>query len=342
MKIGLVGYQGSGKSSLFEWLTDVAADPSLSHTGQTAMAQVPEPRVSALCEIYHPKKTHFASLELVDTPGLSRTHEGSATRLATIREAGCLVHVVAAFDGSNPEADLKGFEEDLLLTDLEIMTGRVERIRESIKKPRPNREQLQTELEAIEPLVAVLEQGQSLHQHEMTDEQSKAVRSFQLLTDKPRLAIVNVADDEQDLGKYECWSTDTVSVVALPVGLELELARMSPEEAADFRTEMGIEGFDRDGLVRKLMDTSGQMLFLTAGDKEVRTWMIPSGSTALEAADSIHSDLARGFIRAETMCCEDLIRLGSEREVKQQNLMRQEPKDYVIQDGDILNIRFSV
>ena len=342
MKIGLIGYRRSGKSSLFEWLTGVPADPSLAHTTQSAMAPVPEPRVAALCHIYHPKKTHLAALELVDTPGLNRTHEGSASRLALLREAGCLVIVVAAFDGSDPLADLRAFEEDLLLADLEITSGRMERIRESLKKPRPNRDQLQAELEAIQPLVTLLEQGQSLHEYQMTDEQAKATRSFQLLTDKPRLAIVNLADDSQDASRFQQASTDLVPVMTLPVGLERELSRMDPAEAAEFRREMAVPGCDRDALIRRLMDVSGQTLFLTAGEKEVRTWMIPKGATALEAADAIHSDLARGFIRAEIMSCDDLLRLGSEREVKQHHLVRQEHKDYVIQDGDILNIRFSV
>ena len=131
-------------------------------------------------------------------------------------------------------------------------------------------------------------------------------------------------------------------MVALPVGLELELARMSPQEAAEFRQEMGIGGFDRDGLIRQLMDTSEQMLFLTAGEKEVRTWMIRQGGTAIDAADGIHTDFARGFIRAERMTCDDLFRLGSEREVKAAHLMHREPKDYVIQDGDILHILSNV
>ena len=117
---------------------------------------------------------------------------------------------------------------------------------------------------------------------------------------------------------------------------------MDPTERDEFRQEMGIQSFDRDSLIRTIMDQSGQMLFFTAGEKEVRTWLIPQGATAVEAADSIHSDMARGFIRAETMSCDDLVRLGSERDVKAENLMRQEPKDYVLQDGDIINIRFSV
>jgi ribosome-binding ATPase YchF (GTP1/OBG family) len=133
-----------------------------------------------------------------------------------------------------------------------------------------------------------------------------------------------------------------VEAVAVPLGLELELARMTPEDRAAFREEMGVGGFDRDSLVRKLLATSGEMLYFTAGEKEVRTWMLRQGGTALEAAANIHTDLARGFIRAEVMKCADLVRLGSEREIKAQGLVRQEPKDYVVQDDDILNIRFSV
>jgi hypothetical protein len=117
---------------------------------------------------------------------------------------------------------------------------------------------------------------------------------------------------------------------------------MTPEDRAEFEREMGVGHGDRDSLLRTILNVSGQMLYFTAGDKEVRTWMLRQGGTALEAADNIHSDLARGFIRAEVMQCADLIRLGSEREIKAHNLMRQEPKDYVIRDGDILHIRFSV
>jgi ribosome-binding ATPase YchF (GTP1/OBG family) len=133
-----------------------------------------------------------------------------------------------------------------------------------------------------------------------------------------------------------------VELVAIPLGLELELARMSPDDRAEFIAEMGLNRADRDNLLQKIMAVSGQFLYFTAGEKEVRTWMLHIGGTALEAADNIHSDLARGFIRAEVMRAEDLIRLGSEREIKAHNLMRQEPKDYVVKDGDILHIKFSV
>ncbi|HEX4143012.1 MAG TPA: DUF933 domain-containing protein [Pirellulales bacterium] len=343
MKIGLVGYQGSGKSSLFEWLTGVRADPALAHVSQSAMAPVPEPRVEKLCGVYHPKKVTLASLELADTAGLSRSHEGNAAKLGLIREAGALVVVVAAYDPSaNPIADLNRFAEDLLLADLQIITGRVERLRESTKKPRPGRDLELAELAALEPLVATLEAGTPLHSIDLTDEQLKATRSFRLLTEKPRLIVMNVADDAEHPEKLLASLSGQGAAAAIPLRLEMELARISPAERAQFLEEMGLTGYDRDSLLRTILDVSDQMLYFTAGEKEVRTWMLRKGGTALEAADNIHTDLARGFIRAETMNCDDLIRLGSEREIKAAGLVRQEPKDYVIQDGDILNIRFSV
>ena len=342
MKIGLVGYQGSGKSTLFEWLTETPADPSLTHTTQSAMATVPDARVDMLCDVYHPKKVTLARIEIVDTPGLSRSHEGSAVRLGLIRDCGCMIVVVAAFDGGDPAESLGRFEEDLLLADLEIIGGRVDRLEEQVKKPRPDRDELRAQLDALRPLVEVLESGKSLREIELTDEQRKATRSFQLLTEQRRLVVVNTADDEENPRRFEGTAEDGSQMIAVPIGLELELARMSPEERAEFREEMGLAGFDRDGLVRTLMDVSGQMLFFTAGEKEVRTWLFRKEGTAVEAAGQIHTDMARGFIRAETMTCDDLVRLGSEREMKAHNLVRQEPKDYVIQDGDVLNIRFSV
>ena len=341
MKIGLAGYQGSGKSTLFEWLTGVRPDPAQAHAGQAAMATVPDDRVEPLCAIYHPKKITLAALELVDTPGLSRAHEGNPARLGLIREASSLIMVVPAFQGSEPRQDLASFEEDLLLADLEIVTGRVERLRESVKKPRPNREQELIELAALEPLLATLESGQPVGSS-MNDEQLKATRSFRLLTEKPKLIVVNLTDDEDDMEKYAGLAAEGQRVIGVRLGLELELARMSPEDRADFEREMGLTGSRRDELIKTILDVSGQFLYFTAGDKEVRTWMLRQGGSALEAAADIHSDLARGFIRAETMHCDDLIRLGSEREVKAQHLVRQEAKDYVVKDGDILHIRFSV
>ena len=304
---------------------------------------MPDDRVEPLCGVYHPKKITLASLELVDTAGLSRSHEGNATRLSLIREAGALVFVFGAFDRSaDPVGDLRRLDEDLLLADLQIVSGRVERLRESTKKPRPGRDQELIELAALEPLAAILETGVAIKAADMTEDQLKATRSFRLLTEKPRLIVLNTADDEEKPERFLEKLAGLGPVVAAPIGLELELQRMEPEEREAFKQEMGITLYDRDSLLRTILDVSGQMLYFTAGEKEVRTWMLRKGGTALEAAANIHTDLARGFIRAETMQCADLIRLGSEREIKAAGLVRQEPKDYVIRDGDILNIRFSV
>ncbi len=344
MKIGLVGYQGSGKSTLFHWITGVAPDPAAAHTGQSAMAPIPDARFEPLCNIYHPKKVTHAAIELVDTPGLSRTHEGNAQRLATIREAGCLVFVVAGFDAVDPAADLRSFDEDLTLADMEILSNRIHRVEEQIKKPLPRLEhqQLEGEHATLKLVLASIEAGQPLRESQMTDEQQRFTRAFRLLAEKPRLVIVNTADDESVPSRFTALSTPEVQVLAVPAGLELELSKMSPKDRADFIAEMGITTTDRGQLVRTLLKASRQTTFFTAGEPEVRTWLLREGGTALEAADGIHTDLARGFIRAEVMTVADLVRLGSEREIKAHHLLRQEPKDYVVKDDDILLIKFSV
>jgi hypothetical protein len=339
MKIGIVGYQGSGKSTLFQWLTGHVPNPAHAHEAQTAMATVHDPRIVSLCEVYKPKKVTEAHLEMVDTPGLSRSHEGSAARLALIREAGCMVVVVASYDGADPLADLTRFEEDLLIADLDIVSGRIERLRDQIKKPRPNRDELVKELAALEPLQPVLEAGRSLHNLDLTPEQSRVIRCFQLFSDKPRLVVINAADDDADLARFDGRGPAGVPLVTVPLRLQLELSGMDPAEREAFCAELGVSFLDRAALIRQIMSASRQMLFFTAGDKEVRTWMIHQGGTAVEAAAGIHTDLAKGFIRAEVMTVADLLRLGSEREVKAHNLMRKEHKDYVIQDGEILLIQ---
>ncbi len=342
MRIGLVGYQGSGKSSLFQWLTGVQPDPSLAHTMQQATTPIIDERMDQLCEIYQPKKVTHAMLTVVDTPGLNRSHEGSAARLAVIREAGCLVIVVAAFAGAKVAEDLQSFQEDLLLADLEIVSNRVEKLRESVKKPRPNRDKELLELAALEPVLNHLEAGQQLQTFALNAEQQRAIKSFQLLTLKPQFAVINVSDDEQNPDRFLAGLTENVAAIAVSVTLQRELDGLEPQAREEFCQEMGVSPFNRNQLIQAMMDASGQMLFFTAGDKEVRTWLIPKQATAEDAAAGIHTDLARGFVRAEVMTCNDLFRLKSEREVKAQNLMRKEQKDYVIQDGDILHILANV
>jgi GTP-binding protein YchF len=341
MKIGIVGYQGAGKSTLFHWLTGVAPDPSLAHTTQSAMALIPDPRIAQLCEIYKPKKITQAALEIVDTPGLSRTHEGSAQKLAAIREAGALVMVVAAYGGTDPAADLRNFDDDLLIADLDILSGRVERLKDQLRKPRADKEKDQQELDLLTPLLAELESGKPLHSYPLSAEQRKAIRSFQLFSEKPRLIVVNTSDTEAQPDRFRPLAPEGTDLFAFSISLQMDLAAMSPEERDEFCREMQIQPADKDELIRRIMHASGQMTFFTAGEKEVRTWLLEQGGTALEAAAGIHTDLARGFIRAETMTVSDIVRLGSEREIKAAGLMRQEPKDYVIKDDDIINIKHS-
>ncbi len=339
MKIGIVGYQGCGKSTLFHWLTGIEPDLARAHETQAAMATVADPRLLQLRDIYNPKKLTQAAVEMVDTPGLSRSHEGSAAKLAMIREAGCLVVVVAAYGGADPAADLSNFEDDLLIADLDIVSGRVERLREQVKKPRPNRDELQKELAALEPILEALESGQTVRELELSPEQQRVIRSFQLFSDKPRFLVVNTDDDEAEPQRLATLAPEGTDAVPVSLSLQIELSQMEQAERDEFCQEMGVAPFDRDELVRRIMAASGQMLFFTAGEKEVRSWLIRRGGTAVEAADGIHTDLARGFIRAEVMKCDDLIRLGSEREVKANNLLTKEHKEYVLQDGDIVLIQ---
>ena len=343
MKIGIVGYKGSGKSTLFEWLTGVKADPSLAHGMQSAMAAVPEPRVAALCEIYKPKKVVYASIEIVDTPGLARDQEGNPSRLAQLREVDCLLCVVPVFEGSDVQKEMQTFEEDLVLADLELVMNRIERVKGPQKRnlSKADNDKLTYELQTLEMVQAAIESGKPLREDELSEDQQKVTRAFRLMTEKPRMVIVNTPDDATDLESYQDFATDKCPMAAVSVRLENELAVMSPEERTAFLDEMGLTASDRDKILKMLLDASGQMLFLTAGEKEVRTWLVRKNGTAIEAAAEIHTDMAKGFIRAEIMKCDDLIRLGNERAVKAENLNRREPKDYVIQDGDVILFHFS-
>ena len=343
MKIGLVGYKGSGKSALFEWLTGVKADPALAHSSQSAMMAVPEPRIEALCEIYKPKKVTYASIEIVDTQGLARDQEGNPARLAQLREVHCLLCVVPVFEGSDLQKEMAAFQEDLILADLELVMNRIDRVKGPQKRTlsKADNDKLAFELETLEMVQAALESGKPLREDELSEEQQRVTRAFRLLSEKPRMAIINTADDATDLESYQTLSTEKCPIVAVSARLENDMAEMSPEDRAAFLEEMGLTASDRDHTIRTILDASEQMLFLTAGDKEVRTWLVRKNATAVEAAAEIHTDIAKGFIRAEIMKCDDLIRLGSERAVKAENLNRREPKDYVIQDGDVVLFHFS-
>jgi len=343
MKIGLVGYKGSGKSLLFQWLTGIAPDPALSHSLQSATVAIPEARFDALAKVYNPKKITYAGLEIVDTPGLARDQHGNPARLAQLREADALVWVIPVFDGSDPEKEIAAFKDDAVIADLEIVLNRIEKVIEQNKRPVPRaeHERLEFELSVLELVQAGLESGNPLQEEQLSPEQQRVVRGFRLLSGKPKMLVINTPDDETDLEQYEKYARDNTPVVAISVALETELAKMSPEEKVSFLAEMELPSSDKSAVLQTILDASGQMTFITAGEKELRTWLLPKGGTALEAAGAIHTDMAKGFIRAEVWRVDDLIRLGSERAVKAENLVRREPKDYVVQDGDIILFHFS-
>jgi ribosome-binding ATPase len=343
MKIGLVGYQGSGKSSVFELLTGTRPDPSKGHTGQVGMATLPDPRFDGLVKLFNPKKITPAKIELFDTPGLSREHgDLNNQRISIVREAEALVHVIGAYAGGDPVADARNFEDDLMLADLQVLQNRIEKLEMNIKKNRPDREASQVELALLKPIEAMLQEGKLLRTIELTDDQEKATRSFSLLTRKPQLILLNTADATVDQGAVAALQSHGYRVVAAPLGLELEVLALDESERATFAAELGLGDPSRERVLRAIFEATEQITFFTSDEKEVRAWLLRRGSSALEAAGTIHTDLARGFIRAEIMAVDDLLRLGSEREVKAANLYQTVGKDHVVRDGDEIVVRFNV
>jgi ribosome-binding ATPase YchF (GTP1/OBG family) len=343
MKIGLVGYQASGKSSVFELLTGTRPDPGKAHTGQIGMAVLPDPRFDGLVKLYNPKKISPARIELFDTPGLSREHgETNNQRISIVREANALVHVIGAYAGGDPVADARSFEDDLILADLQVLQNRIERLDLNVKKNRPDRQESLEELALIRPIEGWLQEGKLLRELEFTADQEKVTRSFSLLTRKPQLLLLNTADASVDETIVRKLADLGYRVVAAPLGLELEVQSLDEGERAVFAAELGLGEPSRERVLRAIFEATMQLSFFTSDEKEVRAWLLRRGSTALEAAGTIHTDLARGFIRAEIMAVDDLLRLGSEREVKAANLYQTVGKDHLMRDGDEIVVRFSV
>jgi ribosome-binding ATPase YchF (GTP1/OBG family) len=276
-------------------------------------------------------------VELLDTPGLlPGTHGDNPQRLALIREGDALLIILGAFAGSDPAADLAAFREELLFADLGVVSNRVERLEASVKKPRPEREQQLQELEVVRQVQAALEAGAPVATLSLSDEEKKPLRSFGLLTDKPQIVLVNSVQGQEIPESLLALAPETL---ALDAKLELELAQLEPEERQAFMADLGITELGRERIIRRAYDAVGIITFFTAGDPEVRGWNLACGGSAVEAAGKIHTDLAKGFIRAEVTAFDDLARLGSMKEVKAKGLQRLEGKDYVIRDGDVVYFR---
>ncbi len=343
MKTGLVGFQGGGKSTVFELLTANAPDPAKAHTGQVGQAIVADSRFDGLVEMYRPGKEVPARIELLDTPGLDRRQQDvNPQRLGVIREAQALVQVVGAFGGVDAVEEVARFCEELALADLEIVTSRVSRLEIDATKPRPDREELQAELEALRPMAQALDTQLNLDGIEFTKLQQQLCRSFSLLTIKKRLVLINTAEADAEADIVAALEADGHRVLVAAVGLELELEALEEADRIEMARELGLSGSCRNELMQAILQTADLITFYTCAEKEVHAWLLRRGSSAVEAADSIHSDLARGFIRAEVTPCDTLLELGSEKEVKAAGLWHVEGKDYVVQDGDELFIRSGV
>jgi ribosome-binding ATPase YchF (GTP1/OBG family) len=341
MKIGLAGFAGSGKSTVFHWLTGVKPDLGRAQQGQSGNAKIPDERLDWLSAKFKPKKTTPASIDLIDTPGLLvDERRDNPRRLAILRDTGGLVVVLNGLSGGNIAAELRRFREELLFADLEIVTNRVAKLEEQSKKPKPpkEREADQQELNLLQRIVAVFEKGQSAASLGLKEDEEKAVRSFQLLTLKPELGLINIGD--AGIGKPLPAELLQLSPKALaaPARLELELEELGPEDRQVFMKDLGLTGSSRDQVLRDIYYAMNQIVFFTIGEDECRAWSLDRGQNAVEGAGKIHTDLADQFVRAEVVSYQDFRRVGSMKEAKTHGVYRLEGKTYIVQDGDIMHI----
>ncbi len=344
MRIGIVGFASSGKSTLFQLLTGAKPDPSAAHSGQLGVAQIPDPRLDVLTKMYEPAKITPATLELVDTPGLDPRGGGDNPQvLGLMRQADGLLIVLGAYLGGEPADELRRLHDEMVFADLSLITGRIERVEAGLKKPRPEkeREAAQHELAALKQVAAKLEAGG--HAGDWSEAEAASFRAYQLFVQKPRFVVVNQTEGSSSATPALGPGVPADQSLSLTASLELEVSQLAPEDRQAFMSELGLESLSRDRLLTALTrGTMGQITFLTAGPKEVRGWPLHAGANAVEAAGKIHTDLARGFIRAEVVHYDDLIRCGSEQAAKKQGVYRLEGKEYIVKDGDVIVIRFSV
>lgn len=352
MRVAVVGFPFSGKTSVFSAISGLAPDPAQSGDETLAAVRIHDARLDKLEEMYKPKKRTEATINFVDFPGSADgdlEKAGLTKHLPSLRQADALVLVVRAFDSPSvpaykdkvdPKRDLSLLRDEILLADLEICSNRVEKLQASVKKPTKDQEKQKKELALLERCKEALESEKPLRDLIQPGEEEKMLRSFGFLTQKPIVVAINV--NEEDAAKPAPFEDpDAAATVALSARVEADLAQMSEEDRGEFMSDYGIEKLARTRVIQACFEALGLISFLTAGEEEVRAWPIPHGFTAVEAAGEIHSDLARGFIRAETVAYDDLLATGSMRDAKAANKVRQEPKGYVIQDGDVILFKHS-
>ena len=342
MKIGLVGFSGSGKSTVFRWLTGVEPDPSKTQQGQTGMAKVPDSRLDAIAAHFKPKKTTHAEMAILDTPGLmTDERKDNPRRLGILREAAGLVIVLDGFGRSDLVDQLRKFREEVLFADLDIVGNRLERLRKQLQKPRPAKERDQDEAEQalLQRLVQTLESGNTAASMALPPDEEKLVRSFQLLTLKPEMVFVNRGDGDNLKTALPALLSVVPSAIQASPKLELELEELPPEDRATFMADLGIKESARPATRQAIFDGTGRIVFITVGEDECRSWPLLRGSTAVEGAGQIHTDLAKNFVRAEVVSHNDFVACGyAMKEAKSRGVYRLEGKTYIVQDGDIMHI----
>ena len=345
MKVGLVGYAGSGKSTVFQWLTGETPDPSKIQQGQTAMADVPDDRLRAITAKYKPKKPApiFARVAFLDTPGLmADERKDNPRRLGILREANGVVVVLDGFSGAGLADQLVRFREELLFADLEIVSNRVTKVESQLKKKaRPPKEVEADEAEhaLLKRIVDAFEAGKPAHALGLHHDEEKTLRSFQLLTLKPEMVLVNRGDG----GFNDPLPADLLalspSAVQVPVKLELELAQLDEPDRLAFMADLGIAEYRKEPTIRALFYGMGRIAFFTVGEDECRSWAMDAGGDAVAAAGCIHKDLSEKFVRANVIGYDDFLACGySEKEAKARGLNRTEGKTYVVKDADVLHI----
>ena len=342
MKIGLVGFPRSGKSAVFGALTGLQVSTGYSsRRANVGSVKVPDPRVDALARLYAPKKAVYAEIVFTD---LGAGHAGSLDRQAlnAMRGVDALCQVLRAFpDGTqapDPVGELRDLEAETLLADLEVVEQRVSRLR---KEQYPGQE-----LELLERIQATLEQEVALRTLALSDEQHRMLSGYGLLTLKPMLLILNVEESaiggDPPPGLAAQVSARGLGLVTLSAEVEMDIAQMDDSEQQEFVASLGLDEPARNRFIRAAFDLIGLISMLTVGPDECRAWPIPRGSPAVKAAGKVHSDMERGFIRAEVIPWRELIERGSEAKCREAGVLRVEGKDYIVEDGDVVNVRFNV